>query len=125
MRVPRSGGHKALRRVVSTRIVTYQITRPDEASVGRFGESIDTSTATHSADLWLFEPNEINIDTEYGDRLGGDMQGLAMPSANMEVHDRLTHGAETYSVNRLMHIPDNDNQVLKMFSLERQTNEGT
>lgn len=124
MRVPRSGGHKALRRVVSTRVVSYGITRPEEASVGRFGESVDTSSVSHTADLWLFEPNEINIDTEYGDRLGGDMQGLAMPAADLEVHDRLDHGTDTYTVNRIMHIPDNDSPVLKMFSLERQTNDG-
>lgn len=124
MRIPRSRGLKGLRMVVRKRVTPYSLVRPDEESTGRFGEDVDTSSAGPTVNLWCYDPTEINVDTEYGDRLGGDLQGLALPDGDVQVQDRLDHGGETYVVDRIMHIPDNDSPVLKMFSLVKQTNEG-
>lgn len=123
MRIPRSPVNGALRTVVRRRASSYDVTRPDQDSSGRFGENAESTTTVSGVSAWVFEPTEVNVDTEYGDRLGGDMQALAMPSADVQVHDRFTHGSDTYEVERIMHLPDNDDQVLKMFSLERRTND--
>lgn len=122
MRLPRSGGLDGLSTVVRMRSMTYTFERPTEA-VGRFGESDSSSTTDVDAEAWLFSPDEINADTEYGDRLGGDLQGLSMPSADIEVHDTVTHGGEEYEVQRIIHLPDDETQTLKMFSLQRVTNQ--
>lgn len=129
MRVP--GRRKALstiRMVVRKRLSPYDVSRSTQGQTGRFGESGATSTTTISdVPMWLFDPNEVNIDTEYGDRLGGDLQGLAIPqplsnAADIQVHDRVDHGGETYEVERIIHLPDNDDKQLKMFSLQKVNN---
>lgn len=122
MRLPRSRSFGTLRTVVRKRTTAYTITRPDEGATGRFGETDETTSTVSNVDMWLFQPTEVNADTEYGDRLEGDLQGLALPSADVQVHDRVPHGSDEYEVQRVMHLPDNDNKQLKMFSLERRTN---
>lgn len=122
MRLSFTRARGAMRTVVRKRSSSYDLTRPTE-STGRFGEHDETTSTVSSVDMWLFRPNEVNVDTEYGDRLGGDLQGLALPSADVAVHDRLTHGADAYEVSEIMHIPDNDDKVLKIFALERRTND--
>lgn len=112
-----------MRTIVRRRSSLYDITRPDQGQSGRFGESTATTTTVSDVSMWLFEPNEVNIDTDYGDRLGGDLQGLALPAADIQVHDRVSHGGDTYEVERVMHLPDNDDQQLKMFSLQKRTND--
>jgi len=122
MRIGRSRAHGTMAQIVRQRSTQYDITRPTQSSGGRFGENSSTETTIMDVSMWLFEPNEVNVDTEYGDRLGGDLQGYAQPSADIEVHDKVSHGADTYEVEQIMHIPDNDRKVLKQFSLQRQTN---
>lgn len=123
MRIPRSRAHGTMRTVVRRRSALYDVTRPTQGQSGRFGESAESTTTVTDVSLWLFEPNEVNVDTDYGDRLGGDLQGLSLPGANVEVHDRISHGGDAYEVERIMHLPDNDNQQLKMFSLQKRTND--
>lgn len=123
MRFGRSRANGAMRQVVRQRGTQYDLTRPTQSSGGRFGEHSESTTTISDVELWAFNPEEVNVDTEGGDRLGGDMQALSMPSANIAVHDRLTHGGDEYEVQRIMHLPDNDNKVLKMFALSRRTND--
>lgn len=123
MRIARSRAHGTMRTVVRKRSSLYDITRPTQGSTGRFGESDETTTTVSDVSMWLHEPSEANLDTEYGDRLDGDLQGLALPQADVQVHDRIDHGGDTYEVDRIMHLPDNDNKKLKLFSLDRRTNE--
>lgn len=123
MRFGRSRGNEVMRQIVRQRATDYDLTRPSQSSSGRFGEHDETTTTVSDVPVWLFAPNEVNIDTEAGDRLGGDLQGLALPTTNVEVYDRLTHGTETYEVERIRHIPDESDRVLKMFALERRVND--
>jgi hypothetical protein len=124
MRIPRSRVHGTMRTIVRRRSSLYDVARPlNQGQTARFGESEAATNTITDVSMWLFEPNEVNIDTEYGDRLGGDLQGLALPSADIEVHDHVTHGADSYEVERIMHLPDNDDQQLKMFSLQKRTND--
>lgn len=123
MRFGLDGGHHALRRVVRLRSSEYDLTRRTDDGKGRFGEHDESTTTVSDVSLHLFQPNEINVDTEHGERLGGDLQGLALPTADLQFDDRLSHGGESYEVEDIIHIPDGDDQVLKMFSLVRRTND--
>jgi hypothetical protein len=123
MRIPLSRSHQALQTVVRRRSVVKKIERPDVDSGGRFGEHAETTSTVDGVSMWLFNPTEVNVDTEYGDRLSGDLEGLAMPSADVSVDDRITHGADVYEVDRIFAIPDEDRTALKRFSLQRRTND--
>lgn len=123
MRIPRSRAYDSMATVVRKRAVSKSIERPDVDASGRFGEHDETTTTVTGVDMWLYDPTEVNVDTDFGDRLGGDLEGLALPSADVQVNDRVDHGVETYEVDRIYHLPDEDQQVLKRFSLQRRTND--
>lgn len=112
-----------MRQVVRQRSTLYDLERPNHSQSGRFGESATSTTTIADVSMWLHDPTEVNMDTQYGDRLGGDLQGLAMPSADIQVHDVVQHGGDAYEVERIQHLPDNDTQVLKQFALEKRTND--
>lgn len=120
MRVPRSRGEEGLRRVVRLYLESYTVTRRDDTK-GRFGES-QPGTTTHSADMWLFAPNNSPLETEYGDRITGDLHAISLPGADVQHADEVTHGGNAYHIQDPFHIPNESNQVLKVFGLERKTN---
>lgn len=123
MRIPTSNPHDSLRTIVRTRSSTYTLVRPDgDAGGGRFGESTET-TSTHEEECYLFSPEERIIDTEFGDRLDGDLQGLALPSADVEHDDRVNHGTDVYEVDGIQHLPSDQDAQIKIFSLSRVTNQ--
>jgi hypothetical protein len=109
--------------VVRKRVSEYDVTRSKLSQEARFGGSSESETRViEGVKLWLHQPNEVNIDTEYGDRLGGDLQGLALPDADIDVHDRVTYLGEEYEVDRVFMIPNEDSPVVKQFSLQRKVN---
>lgn len=111
-----------MRMVVRTRGEPYDLTRVEHSSDGRFGENSRDESTINGVTLFLFRPTEVNVDTEHGDRLEGDLQGLALPSADVKVDDEVDHGGETYVVTEIRHIPSNEDRVLKLFSLDRVVN---
>lgn len=124
MRVPHTRGFEALRRVVRLHLDTYTVTRPNSEQSGRFGES-DTAATTHDIDLWVYDPMETTVDTEYGDRVTGDLAALGLPSVDIEVNDEIDHGGETYTVDDVVHLPDEDDEQLTRCTLLRVTNDGS
>jgi len=123
MRIPRGKAHQALRTVVRRRSSERTFRRPTQGSTGRFGDNDGSTTPVQGVDTWLFEPTEVNLDTEFGDRLQGDLQGLALPSADVEVQDRVSHGPDEYEVQQIYHLPDNDRKELKLIELQKRTND--
>lgn len=123
MRLPTSRAEETIRQVVRLNSTSYTITRPGEEK-GRFGESTP-STSTHTADAWLFSPSETNIDTEFGDRLTGSLAGMALPTENIVVGDRVTFQSTEYKVVEVIHLPEenpNVELVIKQFTLEKRVN---
>lgn len=124
MRIPTSRAYGGLRSVVRRRATPKDLERPELGSGGRFGETTDAPTETiPRRRMWLYDPTERNVDTDYGDRLDGDLHGLSMPDEDIVVNDRVSHGGERYEVSRIEHLPDEDTAKLKMFALERRTND--
>lgn len=100
----------------------YDLERPDGSTGGRFGDGDGSSTTVSGVDLWVYSPEETNIDTQYGDRIGGSLQALALPGVDVEVDDRLQHGAHTYEVDDYDHLPNDDNKQLMLIGLNRVVN---
>jgi hypothetical protein len=123
MKIPRSRSHDVMQTIVRRRAELKEVVRPSTDSSGRFGEHDSTTTTISDVSMWLFNPTEINVDTQFGDRVGGDLEGLALPDADVQVNDRVDHGTDTYEVQRIYHIPDDDRKALKRFSLQRRVND--
>lgn len=125
MRFGFTGGRRRLRQIVRQRASSYDVVRPNNESSSRFGETGTTDTTISGVQLWLTQPSESLVESEYGDRLDGDLLGYSLPSTDIQQNDEVTHGADTYEVADVMHIPDNDNKSVKIFSLDKKVNEGS
>ena len=87
------------------------------------GETVNDSESTVSVDMWLFDPMEVNIKVESGDRLVGDLAGLALSGADVQVGDRIDDGSVTYEVEEVMDLPRESTPEYKGFVLERVVND--
>lgn len=86
------------------------------------GETRQT-TETVYVDALLYAPSEGTEMNEFGDRLTGDLNGLATPDADVNVGDEYEHGGATYEVQTVDNNPSGtDRQVLR-FALDRVTGE--
>lgn len=92
-----------------------------ESSQSRFGDSVQT-TETVYVDAYLYTPTEVNETIDFGERLDGELNGLALPDEDIQVNDVFTHDAEQWQVETVMHSPSNDNRAYKRFSLTKLTN---
>lgn len=121
MRTGVSFGHRGLRTVIRQRSVTKTITRISSGH-DRFGEHAASDSTTHEVDAWIYRPSEVNIELEYGDRLDGDLQGLALDDADLQHDDRLDHGDDSYEIKEIQKLPDEDRAEITIFSLVRRSN---
>lgn len=99
MNLPTSRGHDALHAAISSRMTTYTLTRPTQTT-GAMGGTDGTTDV--SVELWVFDPNEVNTDTDFGERLNGSLGGLTQPSTDVQVGDRLTYQSIEYEVAETM-----------------------
>lgn len=95
MNLPTSRGSRALGAVIDTRMSQYTFDRPS-AATGAMG-GVDTDSDV-TADIWLFRPMEVQTDTDFGERLTGELGGLALPTADIQVGDRVTYQSTEYEV---------------------------
>lgn len=122
MNIGPSRAHRALRQIVRQKSVTKTVTRFTKGREGRLGGN-DPTSSTHSVDMHLFDPESNIQETQYGERLGGDLQGMALPGADIQASDQVDHGAHTYEVSEEpVHIPSEKDKVLKLFALEKVVN---
>lgn len=112
-----------MQQVVRTRQTAHTVERPDyDGGTAGLGETVEPATIDVTVDAWLYQPDETGEDIDVGVRLTGDLNGLALPSADVQVNDRYTHGGVTYEVSAIEHVPNDDRPVLQQFALERMTN---
>lgn len=121
MRFGFSRGNEALRQIVSQKTEPYDLTRRTDDNNGRFGEDNASETTISGVQLYLHNETESSIDTQYGDRLSGDLSGLALPSADVQHDDELTHNGETYVVAQKPELVKDG--VLKAFVLNKVVND--
>lgn len=120
MKTPTSSGERFMRSTISSRFETYTVERPSKTT-GPMGGS--ETTTDRSVDIWVFDPMEMRDDTEYGDRLRGNLGGLTDPSADIQVNDRITHEGDTYEVAETMTFDGEHRDVYKLLDLVRMVND--
>lgn len=118
MRLPTGAGHRGLRMIVRQNLVEYTLERPD-GNIGALGETRASDT-NPTANLWLFRPGEVPLDTDFGERLTGNLRGLALPGENVQEGDRLTWNGDKYRVAEKVETQDS---VLIRLGLERAVND--
>lgn len=106
--LPRRTGLAGLSRVISARTRTVTVRRVTE-STGSLDQK-NTTEATHSEDIWLFEPRESVAQEITGERLTGGLGGLAIADGSVDVQsdDRITHGGVDYEVDTIVGHPEDD-----------------
>ena len=116
MHIPTSWGSRAISSAIETRLSSYTLVRPTESS-GPLGGGDDTTDVT--VDMWVFDPNEVNTDTDFGERLNGSLGGLTRPSEDVQVGDRLTYQTHEYEVAELMTYDGASSDTYLMVNLVR------
>lgn len=120
MNTPTSGGHSAIRSLVTNKATTVSVTRPTKTTGARGGAE---STSSHDVDVWLASPNEIANDTEYGERLTGSLAGLSLPTADLAEGDRLDYQGIAYEVEEIITTDSDIGDTVMAINLVRRTND--
>lgn len=110
-----------LRTIISARSQSYTVTR-NVTTKNTLGETVDDSSTTHEVNMWLHQPGEANVETERGERLAGDLQGIAEGDPDLEVNDEVTHRGQEYSVDDMIGLPNDQDPEFTKFSLVKVTN---
>lgn len=118
MRIPTGAPHRRLRLIIRNKTVQYTLERPD-GNIGALGESRSADTSP-TADLWLFRPGEVSLDTEFGERLTGSLNGLALTGEDVREGDRLTWNGDKYRVEEKQEPQDS---IFIRLGLERAVND--
>lgn len=118
MRIPTGAPHGRIRTVIRQKTATYTLDRPD-GNIGALGES-RSSDSNPTADLWLFAASEFPLDTDFGERLTGSLQGLALDGADVQEGDRLSWNNDKY---RVAEVVDTQDTPYIRLGLERATND--
>jgi hypothetical protein len=120
MRLPTNNATDQLRQLIRVRGVCYEVTRQTGVENIGMGETRQT-TDTVYVDALLFAPTSDNSMTEFGDRLTGDLNGLALPDADVQVGDEYDHNGVTYEVTTVDSRPSDSNVELQRFALDKVT----
>lgn len=122
MRFGKSRAQAVFRQLVRQHAEPYDLTRSTDEANGRFGEHDESETTVTGVDLYLFNPGESAIETEYGERLSGDLEGLSLVGADIREGDEVTYDGTVYEVSGKPEIVKDG--VLKSFVLEKKVNAG-
>lgn len=121
MRFGFSRANETIRQIVRQKSLPYDITRRTDRANGRFGEHDATETTINGVELHLFDPGETALDTEFGDRLSGDLEGLALPDADIREGDVLTYDGTDYEVNAKPEMVKDG--LIKAFAFDKVVND--
>lgn len=133
MRLPRP--HNMFRRIIRLNRQEYTVTRVTFTR-GRRGSNTEEPDEEFGQLIWVFRPEEANIQNEFGVRLEGDIHALAIPPEHddtyepsdsveafrMEVNDRIQHGGETYSVETVKSLPNHEDEQFVLLHLDKMEN---
>lgn len=121
MRFGYSRGNEVIRQLVRQKSKPYDLTRNTDDTNTRFGEGDATETTVNGVPLYLFDQGEAIADTQFGDRLSGDLSGLCLPSTDVLKGDELTFDGETYKVAEKPELVKDG--VVKSLTFEKKTND--
>lgn len=104
-----------LRSIVKDRLRPYTIYRPTETVEG-WGERKD-DYATHSADVYLYDPQRAESQLPTGEATNLDVSGLCLPSSDVEEDDLLEYGGEVVEVVSKTQYPATGSPTLHRLAL--------
>lgn len=112
---------------IRERATSFDLERPSGPQTGRFGErptdDSENTTTVSDVSVWVFSPESAPAETPFGDRLEGDLQGIALPGTDVQYGDRLTHGSNEYDVTtEVFGVPNDDSPEYVTFGLTKVTN---
>jgi len=82
--------------VIYSNLATETIYRVSEVD-SPTGDS-RVSETTVKRDVWLFNPMETNVPTEFGERINGDVGMLTQPSTDVVEGDQVLYAGDPYEV---------------------------
>lgn len=120
--IPRGRAIGGIARIISARASATTITRVT-TTTGALDEETETTTE-HSERIWLFDPEESSIQAPAGERVTGDLGGLAVEpdveSVDIQSGDRVTYGGVEYKVDSVVAVPDDGNPRYHQISFVRR-----
>lgn len=119
--IPTRKPHNMLRLVIKQHLTAYTVERVD-VSPDSMGGVSETST-THTARLWVYSPDEFQLNIDIGERFDGDIQALTLPSEDIQENDRIQYGTDSYEVQGILNRPTEENKQITVLDLSRRTND--
>lgn len=118
--LPRQKGLAAMQHVVGSRTTAKTVSRHTE-TVNALDE-VETTTTDHTEQLWLFDPNDTVAEEITGERIGGQLGGLAVADGTVDLQprDTLDHGGLTYEVDTVVGEPNEDDPSMWRIELTEQ-----
>ena len=86
-----------MRMVIRNRLEYYTVYRRASGK-DSLGQSNDQYTESHDERLFVYRPNNSTTQTDFGERVEGDLNGIGLPSANIGKDDRIEYNGERYEV---------------------------
>lgn len=92
--------------IISARTQRVMVERPTK-STGSLDETTETTTE-HPEDIYLHDPDEGVAEVVGGERVTGDLAGLAIADGSVDVAhgDRVTYGGVEYEVDTIVGYPE-------------------
>lgn len=118
--IPRGRVVGGITRIIGSRATATTVTRVTESK-----DSLDATSETtteHMEDIWLFDPEESSVQGLAGERVTGDLGGLAVADGMVDIQngDRVTHGGVEYEVDTVVGVPDDEETDYYQISLVRR-----
>ena len=108
---------------VKRRARPYSVDRRTERDADTLGSGTSYEREAATAELYLYEPSASETVAPVGEQTSGDIRGLCLPDADIEIGDRVDYGTHRYEVvEPIRHIPNRDQTVVLELSLERVVN---
>ena len=112
-----------IRSTIIQRSRAYSIDRRQGRDTDALGSGVNYEQDATVADLYLYDPSASETVAPVGEQTGGDISGLCLSDADVQVGDRVDYGRQRYEVIEPMRdIPNPQSAVAIELTLERVTN---
>lgn len=100
---PSDYGTKVITDLIDARTQSVVVTRPTKTT-GSLDETTET-TAEHTEQIWFVSPRKSVTNVDTGERVNGDLRGLAPDPLDIQKDDRITYGGVEYEVDTVIGRP--------------------
>jgi len=112
-----------LKQLIHLNSSEYTVQRDvDEQGKSKYGETVHSDSELLRT-LYVFDPNEVNVPTQFGERIQGDMFAISLPNTDVVRGDVVEHP------NGLLEVEETDlyqqygETVYEYYALQRVSND--